>query len=72
MPHACRYFVAGDAALAPAPIYPRCPSEAGVFHNFYGYVPLTEAWRDALVEDHGFTIIPRLNLIYPLDHPADD
>ena len=63
------YFVAGDAASPLRQFIHDAPSEAGVFHDFYGYVPLTEAWRDALVEDHGFTIIPRLNFIYPSTTP---
>lgn len=63
------YFVAGDAASPLRQFIHDAPSEASVFQDFYGYVPLTDAWRDALVEDHGFTIIPRLNFIYPTTTP---
>jgi RimJ/RimL family protein N-acetyltransferase len=29
------------------------PAEAGIFEALYGYVPIGEAWKEALLEDHG-------------------
>lgn len=59
------YFVAGDADSPLRQFIHDAPSEAGVFQEFYGYVPLTPAWQAALIEDHAMSVIPRLNFIYP-------
>lgn len=63
------YFVAGDATSLLRQFIKDAPTEASVFQDFYGYVALNEAWQDALIEDHGFTKIPRHNYIYPSTIP---
>lgn len=56
------YYVAGDpGAFALRQFMEEAPAEAGVFERLYGYVPLSEAWVRALLEDSGgrLEVIPR-------------
>ena len=48
------YYVAGDPGSTAMRGFIRdAPPEPGVFQDLYGYVPDTDAWQQALLDDHG-------------------
>lgn len=56
------FYVAGDAGSSALRRFIRdAPPEPGVFQSLYGYVPVGEAWTQALLDDHGelLEVIPR-------------
>lgn len=56
------YYVAGDStSTAMRQFICDAPPEPGVFQQLYGYVPVDDAWKQALLDDHGesLKIIPR-------------
>lgn len=56
------FYVAGDHGNAALRRFIRdAPPEPGVFQSLYGYVPDGDAWKQALLEDHGdvLEVIPR-------------
>lgn len=46
------YFLAGEPAGSLRRFLREAPVAAGVFADFYGYVPLTPSWQEALIADH--------------------
>ena len=55
------YFVAGEAHPLLRQFIKDAPEEAEEFAWFYGYVPLTEAWKSALLSDLPLETIGRCN-----------
>jgi GNAT superfamily N-acetyltransferase len=55
------YFVAGEASPVLRQFIKDAPEEAEEFAWFYGYVPLTDAWKTALLSDLPLEIIGRCN-----------
>ena len=55
------YFVAGEADPLLRQFIKDAPEEAEVFASFYGYVPLNEAWKSALLSDLPLEMIGRCN-----------
>ena len=56
------YYVAGDPEnTAMRQLIREAPPEPGVFQRLYGYVPVGDAWKQALLDNHGelLEIIPR-------------
>ncbi len=48
------------------------PAEADVFGSFYGYVPLNDAWKTALLSDQALEIIGRCNFQWQPGTPVND
>ena len=66
------YYVAGDSESTEMRRFIReAPPEPGVFQKLYGYVPAGNAWKQALLDDHGelLEIIPRHGFKW---FPADE
>ena len=56
------FYVAGDVEnIAMRRFIRDAPPEPGVFQSLYGYVPVNDAWKQALLADHGelLEVIPR-------------
>lgn len=66
------YFHAGAVSPALRQFTQDAPAEAEVFASFYGYAPLTAAWKDALLADQPLEIIGRLNFQWQLGTPVFD
>ena len=65
------YYLAGAVDPALRRFVKDAPAEAEVFASFYGYVPLNEAWKTALLSDQPLVIIGRRNFQWRGGHPAD-
>ena len=56
------YYIAGNAgSLALRQFIKDAPAEVGVFQDLYGYAPVGEAWKQAVLADHAgqFEVIER-------------
>ncbi len=70
------YYVAGDpdgmpGAAALRRFIREAPAEAGVFADLYGYVPLTDAWARALLDDHQGGLVEIKRRGFALDTHAE-
>jgi hypothetical protein len=78
MPNAalmCRsyeYYLAGSVAPALRQFAAEAPQEAEVFASFYGYVPLNDAWKAALLSDTAYEVIGRMNFQWTPGTPVPD
>jgi RimJ/RimL family protein N-acetyltransferase len=62
------FYVAGSAEARDLRRFiAEAPSEAGVFHEFYGYCPVGKPWEEALLEDHNhrLEVIDRRSFRFP-------
>ncbi len=66
------YYPAGALDPALRRFIKDAPAEAEVFASFYGYVPLNEAWRAALLSDLPLEIIGRRNFQWQPGTPLID
>ncbi|MEO8397603.1 MAG: GNAT family N-acetyltransferase [Chloroflexota bacterium] len=66
------YFVAGEAHPLMRQFIKDAPEELEEFKWFYGYVPLTEAWKGALLSDLPLEIIGRCNFQWQPGTPVYD
>ena len=66
------YFVAGEAHPLMRQFIKDAPEEAEEFEWFYGYVPLTDAWKNALLSDLPLEIIGRCNFQWQPGTPVYD
>lgn len=55
------YYLAGAVSPALRQFIREAPDEAEVFGSFYGYVPLNDDWKAALMADAPLEIIERVN-----------
>jgi GNAT superfamily N-acetyltransferase len=66
------YYHAGAVDPALRQFTRDAPQEAEVFASFYGYVPLNEAWKAALLADLPLEIIGRVNFQWRMGTPIYD
>lgn len=66
------YFPAGAVNPALRQFIQEAPEEAGVFADFYGYVPANEDWKAALLADLPLEIIGRRNFQWQAGTPVPD
>jgi GNAT superfamily N-acetyltransferase len=66
------YYHAGAVDAALRQFTAEAPEEAGVFADFYGYVPLNDGWKAALLADAPYEIIGRMNFQWQPGAPAPD
>lgn len=66
------YYHAGALDAALRQFTAEAPEEADVFADFYGYVPLNDGWKAALLADAPYEIIGRMNFQWQPGKPAPD
>ncbi|MBI1258669.1 MAG: GNAT family N-acetyltransferase [Chloroflexi bacterium] len=66
------YFAAGTAHPLMRQFIKDAPEEAEVFASFYGYVPLMDGWKSALLSDLPLEIIGRCNFQWQPGTPIYD
>jgi GNAT superfamily N-acetyltransferase len=66
------YFPAGAVHLAMRQFIKDAPEEIGEFQNFYGYAPVNDAWKQALLADLPLEIIERQNFQWRPGTPAPE
>jgi RimJ/RimL family protein N-acetyltransferase len=55
------YYVAGEIDTPLRAFLKDAPAEVGAFDQFYGYAPVGDAWKHALLADQSLVIIERQN-----------
>ena len=66
------YYLAGAVDPTLRQFVKDAPAEAGVFASFYGYVPLNDQWKAALLSDLPLEIIGRCNFQWQPSTPLID
>ncbi len=66
------YYPAGAVDPALRQFMRDAPEEADVFASFYGYVPLNDGWKAALLAESPLEVIGRLNFQWELGAPLLD
>jgi hypothetical protein len=72
MTRAYEYYPAGEVNPALRQFMADAPAEAEVFGSFYGYVPLNDGWKAALLADAPYEIIGRRNFQWTPGTPVPD
>lgn len=59
--HSYEFFVASAVDTPLRAFLKDAPAEADVFERFYGYAPVGDAWKNALLSDQPLGIVERMN-----------